>query len=131
MLHVWRPSGEQAACIAISKVSRVHELKQHLDTLLGVPRFRQRIVHEDVALDDDAQLASITDVQLVVLHISEKDAVYFLKAVSCNSHVHVVEMLQKQHDPNLPAHYWNERRTPLQAAAERGYVTGFLLSLLI
>ena len=129
MLHVWKPSGEEAASVPISKVSCVQQLKQHLHMLLGVPRFRQRIVHEDVALDDDAQLASITDVQLVVLHISEKDAVYFLKAVSCNSHVHVVEMLQKQHDPNLSAHYWNEHLTPLQAAAKEGH-TG-MVSLLL
>ncbi|CAE7550951.1 mhkB [Symbiodinium sp. CCMP2592] len=129
MLHVWRPSGEQVASIPTRKVGRVHDLKQHLDTLLGVPRFRQRIVHEDAVLDDDAQLASITDVQLVVLHISERDAKYFLKAVSGNSHVHVVEMLQKQHDPNLAAHYWGRHLTPLQAAAEAGYVSMVMLLL--
>ncbi|OLP74136.1 Ankyrin repeat domain-containing protein 6 [Symbiodinium microadriaticum] len=131
MLHVWRPSGEEAASIPISTVGRVHQLKQHLDTLLGVPGFRQRILHGNRILDDNAQLASITDVQLVVSHISERDAVKFIKAVYCNSHVCVVEMLQNQHDPNLAARwsFLNRHLTPLQACVERGPVSMVMLLL--
>ena len=120
VLHIWRPSGEKAASISISDQSLVHELKQHLHLHLGVPRFRQRIVHEDVVLDDDAQLASITDVPLVVLdfcHTSEEGAKDFVRAVEKNSDTLVVEMLQKCFDPNLTADFGN---TPLLAAARAG-----------
>ncbi|CAE7943968.1 Ankyrin repeat and KH domain-containing protein mask [Symbiodinium microadriaticum] len=132
MLHVWLPSGEEAACVSISHADRVQQLKQRLHMLLRVSRFLQRIVHGNLILDDDAQLASITDVQLVVLPFlstSEQGAHNFLRAVRENSHVLVVSMLQMQHDPNTAAHSRNEHLTPIETAAKEGH-TG-MVSLLL
>ncbi|CAE7882172.1 ANKRD50, partial [Symbiodinium necroappetens] len=132
MLHVWWPSGEEAACVSISHADRVQQLKQRLHMLLRVSRFLQRIVHGNVILDDDAQLASITDAQLVVLPFlstSEQGANNFLRAVRENSHFLVMNMLQMQHDPNTAAHSRNEHLTPIEAAAKEGH-TG-MVSLLL
>ena len=88
-LRVWRPSGEEAASVPISdNMKRVHQLKEHLHMLLGVPQLQQRIVHGNVILHDDSQLDSVRDVQLVVLppscNTSELDAARFLGAVYHN-----------------------------------------------
>ncbi|CAE7800344.1 unnamed protein product [Symbiodinium sp. CCMP2592] len=122
-VRVWRLSGEEAAIVAISEnLSRVHHLKQHLQLLLGVPRFRQRVLHGNVILDDYKLLGSNLDLQLVVLPFittSERDADRFIRSVY--SGYLVGHMLQNRHDPNLAVDFFNERLTPIQAAAKQGH----------
>ena len=75
-------------------------------------------------LDDDTRLASIGDVQLVVLPFiksSEEDAGRFIRSVYGDSDYLAVDLLQERHDPNLAADFINERLAPIQAAAKEGH----------
>ena len=124
LLCVWRPSGEEAARIPVSHLGHVDELKQVLHSLLGVPRFRQAIVHGDVILDDHARLSGMSDVQLVVLPVSDasvEDARTFLCAAMWGWQWKVEEMVRACHDPNLAADFAGELLTPIQAASKEGH----------
>eukprot|EP00439_Symbiodinium_sp_Y106_P075155 s20_g14.t2 len=124
LLCVWRTSGEEAARIPVSHLGHVDELKQLLHSLLGVPRFRQAIVHGDVILDDHARLSAMSDVQLVVLPVSNaspEDARTFLCAAMWGWEWKVEEMVRACHDPNLAADFAGELLTPIQAASKEGH----------
>ena len=74
VLRVWQTSGSLLAAIpqkeATQKLQDVRSLKRHLQGLCGLPRFRQRLLHEDTPLEDENKLLSQrlpTDLQLVLL----------------------------------------------------------------
>ncbi|CAE7642409.1 ASZ1 [Symbiodinium sp. CCMP2456] len=132
MLRVWRPSGEEVASFPISSIGDVYELKRHLQMLLGVPRIRQRILDGGAVLDDDAQLASISDVQLVLLPLcqaSAEDAELFIQAVFRDYGRTVEDMLRRCHNPNLTARFRNQHLSPIHAAATAGHPS--MVSLLL
>ena len=132
MLHVWRPSGEEAARFPISSIRHVCELKQRLQEILGVPRIRQRILDGGVILGDTFQLASTTDVQLVLLplcQVSAEDAEIFIQAVFRDCGHTVEDMLRQCHDPNLTARFRNQHLSPIHAAAKAGHPS--MVSLLL
>ncbi|CAE7800640.1 Ankrd17 [Symbiodinium sp. CCMP2592] len=103
----------------------MHQLKEHLHMLLGVPQDQQRIVHGNVILHDGSELDSSTDVQLVVLlpfrNASREDATKFIRAVDRNDVDVVDKLLQSRHDPNCAAWVRNEHLTPILAAVKKGH----------
>ena len=52
MLRVWTVSGEELAVLPKEELSDVRALKSHLRQLHGLPRFRQKLLHEGCNLDD-------------------------------------------------------------------------------
>ncbi|CAE7474445.1 Ank2 [Symbiodinium microadriaticum] len=132
MLRVWRPSGEEVASFPISSFRDVYELKRRLHMLLGVPRIRQRVLDGGAVLDDDTQLASIADVQLVLLPLcqsSAEDAELFIQAVFRDHRRTVFDMLRRCHNPNMTARFRNEHLSPIHAAAKAGHPS--MVSLLL
>ena len=133
MLRVWRPSGEEVASFPISSFRDVSELKRHLHMLLGAPRFRQRVLDGGAVLDDDTQLASIADVQLVLLPFcqsSAEDANLFIEAVDRNHGRTVEDMLRRCHNPNMTAaRFRYDDLSPIHAAAKAGHPS--MVSLLL
>ncbi|CAE7551011.1 ANKS1A [Symbiodinium sp. CCMP2592] len=132
MLHVWRPSGEEAATFPIESVRNVHELKKRLQELLKVPRIQQRILDGGVVLEDNAQLASTADVQLVLLplrQVSAEERDFFIQAVFRDYRPTVDDMLRSCHDPNLTGRFRDQHLSPIHAAAKAGHPS--MVSLLL
>lgn len=100
-------------------------LKLELQRLSGIPRFRQRLVHESgTCLEEEAELEAMT-LQLVVLPFasaSELEMDEIIGAAGSGVTSKVQELLQKQIDPNFLG--YNDEGvfvTPLVAACERGH----------
>ena len=124
MLHVWRVSGEKWATIPAesSESENVKMLKQHLHGVCGVPRFRQRLLHEGRALGDDETLNLPNDVLLVLLPFCECAESRDELARAADSPLRrdvVEEILQRPLDPNLQD---SSGRVPLVEAARKGHV---------
>ena len=124
MVHIWKASGDQMATLALADVGSVRTLKQHLQTLCGVSRFRQRLLLRGETLADEAQLASspsgALDVQLVLLPFVSTSVweVHDLTSrVATGSERQVEEILLRPQDPNLLDIWGN--MTPLIAASLR------------
>ena len=68
LIPVRQLPGEEVAAILVQELSNVESLKQHLQqTCVLSPRFRQQVLHDGVALEDDVVLDSPKDVSMVVL----------------------------------------------------------------
>ena len=128
MVHVWKASGDQMATLALADVGSVRTLKQHLQTLCGVSRFRQRLLLRGETLADEAQLASspsgALDVQLVLLPFVSTSVweVHDLTSrVATGSERQVEEILLRPQDPNLFGHLGEhdapDRGVPAQSAS--------------
>ena len=104
LLHVWNAAGEALFACPVEKLSDVQTLKRQLQKLCGAPRFRQRLLHGNNLLDDDAQLDSPIDLQLVLLPFcstSYKQVIELHDAAE-NGDVSVLEtLLQRPQDPEL------------------------------
>ena len=78
LLHVWLVWGEKLTSLPEEELTDVLSLKRHLQTLCGMSRFRQRLLHQGTPLADNVKLASfINDIQLVLLpfvHLSLEQA---------------------------------------------------------
>ncbi|CAE7945267.1 Ank1 [Symbiodinium sp. KB8] len=119
MLHVWKVSGEELAIIPVEELGSVRSLKQQLQCLCGVPRFRQRLLVDGAALADDVILDSPIHVQLVLLpfaDISVEQQPELTIAAAGGLVDNVEDMLQRPWDPDSPFCGF----TPLHAAAEHG-----------
>ncbi|CAE7266818.1 mask [Symbiodinium natans] len=106
MLHVWQFSGQALAVVPIEDVSDVRTLKQHLQSLCGLPRFRQRLLCNGTCLDDHVSLPSPMHLQHVALPFSSVSQLEIeeLKAAAESGDLDQVEdMLQKGQDPDLIA----------------------------
>ncbi|CAE7540643.1 ANKEF1 [Symbiodinium natans] len=82
----------------------VRGLKRHLQSLLGLPRFRQRLLHEGSILRDDAGLYVPLCLQLVLLNFCIPEApllAEFTRAVEADNVPAVELFLQLPVDPNL------------------------------
>ena len=90
----------------MNRVVNVRGLKQQLYGFLGVPRFRQKILYQSFALDDETCFYADLDIEVVVLVMpfctsSQEQRHRLLDAASGGSVSKVEEMLQCSHDPDM------------------------------
>eukprot|EP00435_Cladocopium_sp_Y103_P043717 s2984_g12.t1 len=99
-------------------------MKQLLAAKVGVSRFRQRFVVEDIEIPDEELFASAQlTVQLVVLHLLTPDPEQTQKMIDAsgdNEPFVLEELLTRPLNPNVAD---EDGRTPLHHAAEMGRVT--------
>ena len=123
MLQVWGISGEEVASVPVAEMHDVRTLKQSLQKVCGLPRFRQRLLHDGRDLEDVARLEMVQDVQLVLLDfcpVSHHEARHLFKAADGGMVLEVEKALQRPQDPNQttsPTH-----PTPLNRAARNGHM---------
>ena len=120
MLQVRLASGEMAATVPLGEVSTARALKEHLQRVCGVTRFRQRLLHDGKILADDACLEGPLDLQLVLLNFitalpAERDQLQ--SASGWGEKARVERILQKPQDPNRHA---DDRLGSLHVASARG-----------
>ena len=121
MLRVLSASGEEVATRHADELRDVVALKQELQRLCGVPRFRQRLLHNSIHLEDDATLSCPMDVQLVLLHFvnsSQEEVDVCTEAASNGDAQVVLNILQRPQDPDLVD---QEGDTALFRAALQGH----------
>ncbi|CAE7311642.1 ANK1, partial [Symbiodinium necroappetens] len=127
-LRVFQTSGEELASICADDVGSVQELKRRLDGLCGVPRFRQRLLHEGVVLEDAMSLESSMDVQLVLLNFceaTEEQEEELLVAANSFDAARVERILQRPQSPDTSL----EAATPLGEACNNGDIDSVRLLL--
>ncbi|CAE7828862.1 ANKHD1 [Symbiodinium sp. CCMP2592] len=104
LLHVWLISGEKVISLPEEELTDVLSLKRHLQTLCGMPRFRQRLLHEGTPLADDVKLGSfIKDIQLLLLpfaHMSHEQTTELQQSLNDGRMKFVEDMLLLPADPN-------------------------------
>ena len=106
MLHVWKASGEELVALHIEGLGEVKAVKQYLEKLCGLPRFRQELLHEGCNLDDSAFLRMQADVQLVLLSFSDasQEQVDELASMAgAGFQTEVEKILKRPQDPDLLA----------------------------
>ena len=122
MLHVWQASGKEIAAIGLEELHDVRTLKTHLQSLCGVPRFRQMLLHNGRSLDEDFKLDSCLDVQLVLLSFpceaSAESGDELIRSVRLGPTSAVEAILHRPQDPN-----WENDvgQTALVVAADEGF----------
>ncbi|CAE7321424.1 Ank3 [Symbiodinium natans] len=124
LLRVFKASGEELASIPTDDVVNVQDLKQRLEGLCGLPRFRQRLLHENVDLEDHVKLESAMDLQLVLLGFISASAEQEeeLTAVAGSGDVPQLErILQRPQCPDIGANSEEEDETPLCYASSEGH----------
>ena len=121
-VHIWLASGAELTVLPWEELSDVRTLKAQLQELCGLPRFRQRLLHEGTVLADDAKLGTWTDLQVVLLSFlppapEQADA---LKFAAMNGLVpQVEELLQGPTDPDASG---VTNIAPIVGAALEGHV---------
>ena len=126
VLRVWTASGEEVAAVAAEDLSHVRALKKELHRLRGMPRFRQRLLHNGSVLEDDARLDAPMDVQLVLLPLVQRgqdapDGSELVEAAEFAEVAEVEEILQRPQDPDLLGCASSGKTvTALYAASEEG-----------
>ena len=99
MLRVWSVSGEEVSAVPVESLTTVRALKQHLQGACGVPRFRQRLLHNGAGLEDASELQSPLDLQLVLLGWLEPSGA-IMDAVETDDMYALEECLQRPEDPD-------------------------------
>ena len=120
MLRIWSVSGDCLASYPAEEAGDVRTLKRKLQSWCGVPRFRQRLLNNDVDLGDDAPLHSAMDLQLILLPFAEEHVDDLATAVENNLVSKVEEVLRRAQNPDLSRQ--DAVETPLGIAAQRGHV---------
>ena len=123
MLRVRCLSGEEVACLPIAELSVVKNLKRHLHSLLGVPRFRQYLLCNGRPLHDDFMFDLAADVQLVLLSFPDtlqEHADDLAWAAASGSTVSVSAILHRPQNPNMNS--TNNGMPPLLMAACSGHL---------
>ncbi|CAE7253428.1 mask, partial [Symbiodinium pilosum] len=112
--------------VEVEELTTVRALKLHLQTLpeVGVPRFRQRLLHEGRNLEDDEALSAAMDLQFVLLPFAEisreREEVDQLIVACQNGNASEVEEILKR--PQWPDYISGSHRdTPMTAASGRGF----------
>ena len=122
LIRVRQLSGEELAAIPVEELTDVESLKQHLQQTFGLPpRFRQKLLHDGVALEDGMVLDSPKDVTLVVLPVlrpTAEEADELVEAVRLGEEVGVEEILNRAQDPDAAG---TQDKTPLFEAAKLGH----------
>ena len=139
MLRVFKASGEEVLAVQfaefIEKLGlggqpvRALDLKRHLHSLCGHPRFRQRLLLPNgQTLLDYVELTEPVDIQLILLPFTRAQGdhkLLFIRAVQENDVRTLERFLQSPQDPNVEY----GRMTPLRLAAFRGAVGAVRLLL--
>ena len=144
-LHVWNAAGKALFSGRVEGLSDVRTLKRQLQELCGVPRFRQRLLHGNVVLDDDAQLDSPVNLQLVLLPFCSTSYVQVIelhKAAETGDVSALEKLLQRPQNPELQLEEgsdWDSgddgselddyRQVPLSTASFEGHVESVQLLL--
>ena len=123
MLRVSLASGNELACLSAEDFSDVRTLKQHLQSLCGVPCFRQRLLHNGSCLDDDDGLDCPMEVQLVLLPecVPSADDVRELSRAAETGSVQEVERFLNRPTDLHQVTDINIEDFPLWAAVRRGH----------
>ncbi|CAE7547529.1 Fem1aa [Symbiodinium natans] len=129
MIHVRRVSGEKVAEFPADQLSTVLVLKQRLQQICGLPRFRLRLLRGDAALFDANELAPGMHLTLVVLPLAEvsearKRELHDAAAMGLE---HVVEIMLQR--PLHPDSARDGSVTPLYAASRDGHLSTVRLLL--
>ncbi|CAE6944962.1 ANKRD50 [Symbiodinium natans] len=126
MVCVRMASGEDLAVIPCKELSTVRALKEKLQALCGVPRFRQRLLLDGRSLGDEVKLQEPADLQLVLVSFFEaSDAQQqdFATAIANGFQRQVEEALCLPQDPNCTFEQIKSfPATPLNIAAAYGHV---------
>ena len=122
MLTVWKVSGGKWT-IPFELATDVKTLKECLQYLCGASRFRQRILHDGIILDESRPLFAQQAVQLVVLPFSVDSGgtqLAQLEGACWDGNIsQVEELLRSRLDPN-PA-IEDFEASPLYAASNQGH----------
>ena len=97
-------SGDVVATVLVQDFEDVKTLKRHLEGLCGVPRFRQKLLHNGVVLEDHASLADLGEVQLILMSTvpdacTEGEMAF---AIGRGNVLAVEKMLNRPQEPNPP-----------------------------
>ncbi|CAE7223519.1 ANK1 [Symbiodinium natans] len=130
MIRIRWASGEEVASLAVEELQEmagqvglpVRALKRHLQGIIGLPRFRQRLVAGFGVLEDDAPLDVWGDLQLVLLGFLPpaedfQDVDELISATQRNSVLEVDAILSRPQDPDLRNNF---NLTALYSAARAG-----------
>ena len=115
MLRVFKASGEEALSIPYEEFVQMLVLgeqpvtalavKRHLQSLCGLPRFRQRLLLPDgQILSDNADLRGPMDMQLILqpcIASSEEQIEQLQEAACANDVLTMEQLLQRPQDPDL------------------------------
>ena len=118
LVHVLSVAGAEMAAFPLEQLSSVMGLKQKLQMLHGLPRFRQKILHSGNILHDDEHLESPIDVQVILMNFAEASPEQAGELVDAAEHgraMDVEELLKIPLDPNVTA--GDDHRVPLLAVA--------------
>ena len=129
MLQVRSASGEVVVAMPVGDETTVRGLKRRLQSLHGLPRFRQRLLHGGTILNDDFRLDAPYDLQLVLLNFitaSHAENVELLAASMRGDESDLEQILQRPQDPNRPV---NSPMGPLHFASMLGQL-GIMRQLL-
>ncbi|CAE7273889.1 caiap [Symbiodinium pilosum] len=132
MLRVYMPSGEMLVAVPVEELSTVKALKQKVQSIGGLPRFRQRLLHGGTVLKDDFRLESPLDLQLVVLnYVAASDAQgnELVGACASGTEAGVEAILDRPQDPNRLSGFGPLLVGPLQLASMMGRVDNMRLLL--
>ena len=123
-LHVQKLSGEEVAALHPDELTDVRALKRHLQSFCGLPRFRQRLLHQGTQLEDRDSLQGRTiDLQHVLLcfhEASAEEVAELVRASDVGDAPTVERILLRPQDPNLAEK--GTRRLPLQLACANGHI---------
>ena len=122
MIRVCNASGEELMAIPAEESLSVRAMKQRLQGLCGLPRFRQRLLRGAEILKDDAQLQSPVDLQLVLLSFVPSTGFQLVNAAYQGDALQVEKMLQQPEDPNDYGVQACYGLLPLGRAADGGHV---------
>ena len=101
---------------------QVRSLKQQLHRLTGLPRFRQRLLHEGAILEDDGQVHEDMSVQLVSVAFadaSDEQTAALAAAAGRGAVAEVEAILKRPQNPNATSPFSAE--LPLTYASRHGY----------
>ena len=101
----------------------VRALKQRLQTLLGIPRFRQRLLIEGRELCDSDELVFPMEVEIVLLHfcpVDDRQCRELFAAVALDSAERLETVLAGPLDPDFTSQTVHQNRTALHYAAVCG-----------
>eukprot|EP00438_Fugacium_kawagutii_P014825 Skav234799 [mRNA] locus=scaffold69:222979:236029:+ [translate_table: standard] len=109
-------SGEEVASIERSIVANesggILLLKRHLQQLIGVSRFRQRLLYTSIQMEDGAEVPpKDSTLQLVILPLVEGHAAELFQTIKEDDVLQLEALLEQRVDPNLmqdarTALYW-------------------------
>ena len=108
-------------CPLVQSDKPVRALKEHLAALVGASRFRQRLFHEHMELQDHSPLRDMSELQLVILDFQDAEdetTQAFISACGVGPLAKVESFLQLPQNPNVLDPEADQ--APIHVAAENG-----------